>query len=120
MKDQKKGTHAKRDQIRKISIKQIENELEFWKKEIRDGKLLEEELHTLKHQVETWCKGKIKLKETYHRIIGKNKEDRKPKSKKRKGRARDRLNIDKRDALKLASWNIRGIQEKPKDNCWFK
>ena len=110
----KKGKHADAVTKNRVTIKQLENELRLWKKTVVDSKRMYEELNTLKTQVRTWCTTKIKLKETYHKLIGKSKMDRKPKGKKKKGRARDRLNIDNRDTLKLASWNIRGLQEKIK------
>ena len=46
--------------------------------------------------------------------MGGAKHGRQRKDKKKKGRARDRIHIDNKDSLKLASWNVRGLQEKTK------
>ena len=67
-----------------ITVKQLENELEFWKKAAANENSKREELRSISTQVRAWCNAKIKLKEDYHKLMGGAKHDRQREVKKKK------------------------------------
>ena len=99
----------------KITIKHLENQIELWKRGIKEEKRRQEEMMLLQAQITKWCKRKAQIHKGVHKW-SKHKTAHRKQNHKRKGmgKSKSRIITNNRDSIRLATWNIRGIQEKAK------